>query len=515
MTLLDCLDHRLGSDASRCVVVDGEKSYSFADLSRHAAGLAADFRERGLGPGDVVSMQLPNWYEALPIMLATAMTGCVLNPIVPIYRDAEVGFILRDASTRLFVIPESFRSFDFLAMARRLAATGAPGAAVATVRGSPQSAEHLSFGSGSAARELSSPRGKDDPWLLMYTSGTTGRAKGVLHSSSTLTAELEAMADYWQVTADDVILMPSPLTHITGYLCGYELPLRTGARVVLMDRWDAAAAVDLIERHGVTMVVAATPFLTELVDQAEARATDLPSLRLFPCGGAPVAPDLINRAHRVLRNCLATRVYGSTEAPTITLGVQSRQEARAAAETEGKVVGHDIRLRRVDGSDAAPGEEGEVVTRSAELFIGYLNPEDEAGAFTPDGFFRTGDLARYDEAGMLVITGRKKDLIIRGGENIAPKEIEDVLLGHPGIVEAAVVAAPSARLGEVPWAFVVARQSDPIDEVAFRAHVAAAGLARQKWPERYVAVASLPRTAAGKVRKDLLRADAADLAAIQ
>jgi len=346
----------------------------------------------------------------------------------------------------------------------------------------------------------------------MYTSGTTGRAKGVLHSSNTLAAEISAVTDYWRVTSDDVVLMPSPLTHVTGFLYGIDLPIRSGCAVVLMDRWVVAEAADLIDRHNVTLMVGATPFLAELVSYAEAQGRAFPSLRLFACGGAPVPPELVYRAHKVFEKCVVTRVYGSTEAPTVTLGVTSRQQERLAAETDGSIVGHEVQI--VDpntGQLLAKDLEGEIATRGPELFLGYLNPNDEVGAFSRGDFFLTGDLGRYVDTDALVVTGRKKDLIIRGGENIAPKEIEDILYTHAGVAEAAVVAIPSKRLGEGVGAFIVIRSGMRVDSEQLRAHVMSRGLAIQKCPEQFFLVSELPKTASGKIRKDLLRQKASDL----
>lgn len=499
------LQCELGPD--RVAIVDGGEALTFQSLRARSRIVARRLSELGVTQGDIVSMQLPNWHEAVTLIVATGLLGAVINPIVPIYRDAEVGFILNDAKPQLFVIPETFRNFDHSAMADRLlSGVGSAGQVLVIRRGG---------GVGSLFAEPTEQAGRrsapavdpDAVRLLMYTSGTTGFPKGVLHSSNTLGAEIAAVTDYWKITADDVVLMPSPLTHITGFLYGVELPLRSGSKAVLMDSWNPDVAVDLIEAHGVTMIVGATPFLTELVDCAERRGKDLPTLRLFACGGAPVAPSIIDRAHRVLGNCLAMRVYGSTEAPTITLGVQSRSDRRLAAETEGQVVGHTVKLLNVARTtEDHPGEEGEIAVRGPELFLGYFNPADEVDAFTADGFFKTGDLARYTAEGMLVITGRKKDLIIRGGENIAPKEIEDVLLSHHEVVEVAVVAMPSARLGETVCAFVVPRSGGALAVSELLDHVRVSGIAKQKWPERFIFVENLPKTAAGKVRKDLLRA---------
>jgi cyclohexanecarboxylate-CoA ligase len=505
VTLPDALRSRCTNDPDRTAIVDGDIALSFAALWDHAADFAQALGDLGVDAGDVVSMQLPNWHEAVSLVIAAAMIDAVINPIVPIYRDAEVGFILDDAAARVFAAPTVFRGFDYAQMTSRLSETGLFLGESLTVRGSARRARDrhvVASDPPSAVPRLDA----DAVRLLMYTSGTTGRAKGVMHSANTLGAELKAVIDYWSVTSQDVILMPSPLTHITGYLYGIELPVRTGAKTVLMDRWDPDRAIDLIEAHGVTLMVGATPFLIDLVDRAALRGNRLSSLRLFACGGAPVPPEVVYRALAVFERCVATRIYGSTEAPTVTLGVTSREDAKAAAETEGRVIGHEVRLIAADGHEVECGQEGEIVTRGPEVFLGYLNEEDERQAFTPDGFFRTGDLARFDPSGMLVVTGRKKDLIIRGGENISPKEIEDVLFKHPKIADVAVVAMPSARMGEAVCAFVIPREGILMTAEMLLEHVAASGLARQKWPERFVFTDALPKTAAGKIRKDLLRA---------
>jgi len=318
-------------------------------------------------------------------------------------------------------------------------------------------------------------------------------------------AEIDAVIAFWGITRTDVVLMPSPVTHITGYLYALEIAFAAGVKVVLMERWSAAEAVDLIDALDVTFSVGATPFLKELTAEAERRGSALPSLRLFMSGGAPVPPEVIYRANRTFKNCLAFRVYGSSEAPTITLGIRSRAETELGATTDGRIANHEVRL--CDPVTGAPvdGGEGEICSRGPEMMLGYTDPEHTLEAFDADGYFHTGDLGYYVDGDCICVSGRKKDLIIRGGENISPKEIEDLLHTHPAIKETAVVAMPHARLGEGVCAFVIPQPGWSIDVAGMAAFLEQAGLARQKFPERVELVDDLPRTASGKVQKTALR----------
>jgi acyl-CoA synthetase (AMP-forming)/AMP-acid ligase II len=298
--------------------------------------------------------------------------------------------------------------------------------------------------------------------------------------------------------------MPSTVGHITGYLYGMEMPILLGARAVFMDTWNSARAAELIDEQGVTFTIGATPFITELAEFSQANHRPLATLRYFPTGGAPVPPSVIRLAEKTFSNCSAFRIYGSTEAPTITLGDLSVGAHEPRATTEGGVVGHEIRIVDSQGCEAAGGQEGEIVTRGPEVCLGYVKWEDN-DAFDSSGYFHTGDLGRMTDAGHLIITGRMKDLIIRGGENISPKEIEDVLATLPAIQNVAVVAMPHERLGETCCAVAVLRAGEACHLIDITALLAARGLAKQKWPERLVIVDRLPCTAAGKVKKNELR----------
>jgi acyl-CoA synthetase (AMP-forming)/AMP-acid ligase II len=507
VTLADCARRQAEQAAQHTAVVEGERSASFATLLAQANQLAAALRAMGLQRGDVISFQLPNWIEAMVINLAACIAGLVVNPIVPIYRESEVRHILRDAGAKLFFVPQRFRNFDYPAMATRLRSEIPSLQHVVVVRGeAPGCMDYealLASGEGQApVREASDANAVK---LVLYTSGTTGSPKGVLHSHNTIMSEIDAVIAFWGITGTDVVLMPSPVTHITGYLYSLEIAFAAGLKVVFMERWNAADAVDLIDAHGVTFSVGATPFLKELIAEAERRGSALPSLRLFMSGGAPVPPEVIYRANRVFKNCLAFRVYGSTEAPTVTLGIRSRSEVELGANTDGRIANHEVRLcDPVTGKTIDHGE-GEICTRGPEMMLGYTKAEHMREAFDADGYFHTGDLGYYVDGDCICVSGRKKDLIIRGGENLSPKEIEDVLHTHPAIREVAVVAMPHPRLGEGVCAFVIAQPGQSIDVQRIATFLEGVGLARQKFPERVELVDDLPRTASGKVQKNVLR----------
>lgn len=503
-TLADLLDAQVARDPGQILIVDGDTQMSAGDIHAQACALAGALQGRGLVAGDVISFQLPNWREAVVVDVAAAMLGLVCNPIIPIYRDAEVAYILKDAGAKIVFIPTEFRNFDYAAMIERHRADLPDLEHIVTVRGSAPGCitfdELLNEGA-AFERPLVDPNAVK---LIMYTSGTTGRPKGVLHSHNTIDTENQAFSKFLGLGADDVILMPSPLTHITGYLYGIQLPIVLGAPVVFMEMWNAAAAAELIDRHGVTFTIAATVFLQELTEFARANDRSLPSLRYFPCGGAPVPPEIIYNAHKVFDRCVCARCYGSTEAPTVTLGVNSRGQERLGATTEGLVVGHEIKLVDEQGAPVPVGVEGEIATRGPEMCLGYADPAHN-DAFDEEGYFYTGDLAVLTEDDCLVITGRSKDLIIRGGENLSPREVEDALHEHPAIYEVAVVAMPHARLGETGCAFVTLKEGASLSFEEMVAALAETGMAKQKYPERLEIVDAFPRTPAGKIRKNVLR----------
>ena len=497
-----------GSDPDFVAFVEGEHLVTRAAVIADAEALSAALHDRGLRQGDVVAFQVPNWRETAVINLAAAMSGLVINPIVPIYRDHEVSQMLGDCRARALFVAASFRNYDFAAMAERLRAKLPDLGHVFTVRGSaPDDYTALV----SEGRGKAFVRPKVDPLgvkMVLYTSGTTGRPKGVLHSHATLSFIVARGSEHWGLRPGEAALMPSPVTHISGYANGLEAPFICGTRTVLMESWNAQLALELIDRHQIVGTSAATPFLVELAAAARESGNSLPSLRFFACGGAAVPGDLIPAANAAFANCHAFRVYGSSEVPLVTYGWPAAQDEHLAATTDGEIVDYAVRIVDADDNELPDGQEGEILARGPGMLMGYADEDQTREAITPGGYFRTGDLGVRTAEGAITITGRKKDLIIRGGENISAKEIEDVLHSHPAVREASVVAMPHDRLGEGVCAYVIARGDVP-EAQELMAHVQASGLARQKTPEHFEFVEELPKTASGKVRKDLLRQDIA------
>jgi acyl-CoA synthetase (AMP-forming)/AMP-acid ligase II len=494
---------------------------TYAEVLREASGLAAGLWELGLRPGDVISFQLPNWIEAAIVDIAASLIGVIVNPIVPIYREFETSAIVRDCKAKVLVVTDTLRNFDHLGMARSIRAATPTLEHIVVVR--PSSAEWSSAGRPHDVLDFETLMRTDSSTMawptvkpesvkfVLYTSGTTGAAKGVMHTHETIARVLRGCMEFWRIAPTDSILMPSPVTHITGYLWGLEAPFCWGSPTVLMERWNAEEAVDLIDRHGLAMTISATTFLQELLDAAARSGTRLPSLKVFACGGASVPPALIRRANTSLQNCRAFRVYGATEVPLIGRGCPD--DDKTAADTDGIIVDFEVRIVDDPGGQVPDGVEGEILARGPAQCVGYVDPVATRAAFDAEGFFHTGDLGYRTAHGALVITGRKKDLIIRGGENISAKEIEDILVDHPGIREVAVVSMPHARLGEAVCAFVIpATAGLTLRDIA--CHLEKAGIARQKFPERLEVVDDMPRTAAGKIKKDVLRGIAARLVAV-
>ncbi|ENO85098.1 AMP-binding protein [Thauera linaloolentis] len=513
-TLADFARELAARDPQRVTHVFGGECCTVSALLNEAEALAAALRARGLAAGDVVSFQLPNWREAVVIDLATTMLGLVVAPIVPIYRDAEVAFMLGDAGVKAAFFPAEYRGFDYAAMMRRLAPQLPQLRLPVTVRGGEEGAGFAGYEALVAENlRLDDPPTVDPDAvkMILYTSGTTGRPKGVLHSHNTGPLRLRRAFEQWsrgsnQPGLDNVLLMASPVTHVTGQ-SGMEIPFCSDTRTVFMERWNADEALEIIEREQVTASVGATPFLHELLGAAERAGQRLPSLQVFACGGAEVPPALITRAYSVLENCRAFRVYGSSEVPLTTLGFFGEGEMDLAATTDGRVADYEVRIVDDGGRVLPPGEEGEICVRGPAMLLAYADPAATAESFDADGFFATGDLGRLTAQGAIVVTGRKKDLINRGGEKVSAKEVEDILHRMPDIREAAVVSMPHARLGETLCAYVIAEPGAVPDLDGVLAFVAAAGVARQKYPEKLVVVDDFPRTASGKIRKDRLRAD--------
>ncbi|MEZ5122795.1 MAG: AMP-binding protein [Solirubrobacterales bacterium] len=488
----------------RLAIVDRDRRVTYGELDALVTRAASMLAGLGIGSGDVVSFQLPNWLEAAVLYHATVRLGAVSNPIIPIYRGREVEFILRQTRARVLVVADVFRGFDYRAMLQEIG-PGLPDLEHVLVVGDPDegvTSLHAALAAAPPAAPPAPPRPAHDPALVLFTSGTEAHPKGVIHSHDTLVYESQSIIDLYRLDGSDRVFMPSPVTHITGLLYGLMLPQMLGTCVVLQDAWEPSAALDLIERERLTFCVGATPFLHALVHAPDLARRDLSCLRVFGCGGADVPPTLIRAAHERL-DIVASRLYGSTECPTVT-GTPRDGPIEQHADTDGRPIGaSEVRIVDEHGARLPPGRSGDLQVRGPDLCLGYLDAALNERAFTGDGWFRTGDLATVDEHGSVRIVGRRKDIIVRGGENLSAKEIEDLLFEHPQVDDVAIVGYPDAVLGERACAFVVARDELTLDDLV--AFLRDRRVANQKLPERLEIVAALPKTASGKVQKFRLR----------
>lgn len=487
----------------RLLVIDGDHRLDAATLYAQAQKLARQFVDRGFAPGDVVSFMLPNWHEACTIYLGATLAGLVAHPLVTAYREAELSFLLADSGSRMVFVPRTVRNADTLATLQRAVAGLENPPEIVLVRDEAPGVTSLSgllAGDSTAALPSVDP---DAVRMVIYTSGTTGRPKGVLHTHNTLAATVGQLHRYWQANDGDAFFVPSPISHIGGSIYAFEFPILWGTVAVLQDIWEPEAAVTLLDKHRCTHMAGATPFLQAILAQAKARGLKLPALKVFICGGASVPPTLIREAHGWFENTRVQRVFGSTEVPTITIGSRDRADLDHAAETDGMIGIASVKLIDADGKPTPV--EGEVLAKGAQMFLGYLRAEDNVSSFDADGYFRTGDIAELVDGHYLRISGRAKDIIIRQGENIAPKEVEDLLIQHPDIADIAIVGLPSAKTGEMACAVIVARSGAKPDVAMLRAFLEAKRLAKYKMPEQVVLRDELPRSAIGKVLKVKLR----------
>ena len=489
---------------------------TYAALADAAERLALGLMRRGVGRGDVVACQLPNGWQFAVTYLACARIGAVLNPLMHIFRERELSFMLRHGEAKVFVVPRQFRGFDHAAMARALQ-PDLPDLQHVIVVDSKNNSDGLGEDSFDAVLMAGEPAASsderatmlaarahpDDIMQLMYTSGTTGEPKGVMHSANTTFSNILAYAERMRLGRDDVILMGSPLAHQTGFMYGLMMPVILGASAVMLDIWDPANAVRLIREQGVTFTMASTPFLSDLTKAVAASGETVPSLRAFLCAGAPIPGPVVEQARSVLGAKIVS-AWGMTENGAVTLTRLDDDDVRASTTDGCPLPGVELRVVDAQNDTLPVGETGRLLVRACSNFGGYLK-RAQWNATDDQGWFDTGDMAWLDETGYVRIAGRSKDVIIRGGENIPVVEIEALLYRHPAIATVAIVAYPDERLGERACAVVVPRAGESIDLATVTDFLATHKVARQYWPERIEVRETLPTTPTGKIQKFKLR----------
>jgi cyclohexanecarboxylate-CoA ligase len=508
-TLDSYLDRWARTRPDKTALVDRFGRHTWAGLAGLVERIAHGLGAHGVGPGRVISVQLPNWNEFPLLMLAAGRLGAVVNPIPPTYRASELRFMLGLLESQVLVIPGSFRDFDYVRMAAALRAELPRLEHVFVVRGEPGPGMTPWGALTDRAWEAQAgrrPLPGHDPGRVhevIFTSGTTGEPKGVMHTPNTTLSTIYSLIERLAFSDRDVILMASTLGHQTGYLYGFCANLLLGATTVWLDIWKGEAGARLIAEERVTFSMGATPFLQDLTYTQTPH--DLSSLRLFISAGAPIPRPLVRDARARLGSAISAG-WGMTENGLVTCNGLDDPEEQVFGSDGAPLPGMELRVVDDEGRDLPPGTEGELLVRGPAQFAGYFRrPEFTRDGHTADGWFRTGDRATLDGDAYLSITGRSKDLIIRGGENIPVAEVENLLYAHPKVAGVAIVAMPDPRLQERACAFVVPKAGESITLRELTGYLDAQGLAKHKFPERLELVSEFPMTPSGKIQKYRLR----------
>ncbi|EEW1528652.1 TPA: medium-chain fatty-acid--CoA ligase [Escherichia coli] len=495
----------------KIAVVDNHgASYTYSALDHAASCLANWMLAKGIESGDRIAFQLPGWCEFTVIYLACLKIGAVSVPLLPSWREAELVWVLNKCQAKMFFAPTLFkqtRPVDLilplqnqLPQLQQIVGVDKLAPATSSLSLSQIIADNTSLTTAITTHG-------DELAAVLFTSGTEGLPKGVMLTHNNILASERAYCARLNLTWQDVFMIPAPLGHATGFLHGVTAPFLIGARSVLLDIFTPDACLALLEQQRCTCMLGATPFVYDLLNVLEKQPADLSALRFFLCGGTTIPKKVARECQQ--RGIKLLSVYGSTESsPHAVVNLDDplsrfmHTDGYAAAGVEIKVV-DDAR------KTLPPGCEGEEASRGPNVFMGYFDePELTARALDEEGWYYSGDLCRMDEAGYIKITGRKKDIIVRGGENISSREVEDILLQHPKIHDACVVAMPDERLGERSCAYVVLKaphHSLSLEEVV--AFFSRKRVAKYKYPEHIVVIEKLPRTASGKIQKFLLRKD--------
>ncbi|MGH8982896.1 MAG: AMP-binding protein [Acidimicrobiia bacterium] len=502
-SLWELIERRAAATPDALLGIDeDDRALTFGEYRAAAERAAGGLAELGVGEGTPVSWQLPTWFESMVLVGALARLGAVQNPILPIYREREVGFVTHQTGAELLVVPSLWKGFDFEGMARGIA-DQQPGLSVLVLDRKLPEGDVTTL---PPFRDVTDDAGAPVRWAF-YTSGTTADPKGARHTDRTIMASAYAMTTVLEVDERDRSALVFPFTHIGG-IGWLFAAMMTGCEAIIIEAFDPATAIPVMARGGVTLPGAGTPFhMAYLAAQRADPDTMLfPDARAFPGGGAPKPPQLHYDVKRELGGVGIVSGYGLTECPILAMNTV-RDSDDHLANTEGSPTpGVEVRIVTLDGQVAGPDEEGEIRAKGPMLFRGYLDSSLDAAAFDDDGFFRTGDLGTQDAEGFLTITGRLKDVIIRKGENISAKELEDLLFTSPAVADVAVVGVPDPEAGERACAVLVpadATAPPTLDDLA--EFCVDAGLMRQKIPEQLEIVDALPRNATGKVLKHELR----------
>lgn len=501
------------------MVVDRLGAFTYAQIGDKVARAASGLSKLGVGQGDAVMVQLPNWHEALVVHLAAESLGAVTVPLPPIYRAREVRHIANLTEAKVALIPGG-GGFDIPGMYRELAAempslkslvAVMPDGSRAEVSGTSSYHSLLENDPYDSAKIEAAALDPDRVTEIGFTSGSTGAPKGAVHTSNTLLAEHRAWVNAFRLGAKDVLFIPATVGHQIGFTM-MRSAVWIGGTIVFPEKWDPAAAIAQMDREGVTFTFTTPAFLFDVLACPKLEATSLKTLATWVLAGQVVTSALRDEAKAKLPHLRCAPLFGMTEMGCVVMCDADVPEHKLVA-TGRAQPGIEIDVIDPDEKTVPVDTDGEMVVSAPALLLGYYKqPDATAASFTKKGFFKTGDQVRRDAEGYITITGRIKDLIKRGGESVSPEEVEEIVIRHPKVSEVAVVGLPDERLGERVCAFVVVASGETLTLPELIAFVGTTGLAKQKWPERLELVPELPRTSIGKVHKASLRTRAASLA---
>jgi acyl-CoA synthetase len=496
----------------KTVVQDASgQGITYQELEDKASRFAAFLAERGVGIGDVVTMHLPNWWQTAVVTYATFKLGAVINPLPPTYGWKDLAFVMNKSASKAVIVPGKFRSADYTEHLDRIKDELAIAPAIVVI-GNGNIDCGTSFEQAVSGPLLAQEHyaGADEPCLVLFTSGSESQPKGVVHTHNTAIYGERALSGTLQLTSDDVCFMASPVTHTSGFMHGILMTLITGSSVSLLDVFKGDVAVEQMAASRASWTMGATPFLSDVVESMEQSGKRLPDLRYFLCGGAPIPEVVVRRAQQVGIRVLS--IYGSTESPPHTVTWPS-DPIEAAWQADGRALpGIEVCAVDDNGQALPPGKEGEQWSRGPHAFIGYLGePELTASTLDADGWYHSGDLATVGADGTVRIVGRIKDMIIRGGQNISAREVENILLEHPACHIVSVIGIPHPRMGEVCCAVVVCHPGQQLDFDDMKQFLIGRGVARFKLPEYLVLRGELPTTPSGKIQKYKLRQELKDI----
>lgn len=517
-TIIDYLNNAIKRNPKKLAIIDGKSRYTYEELGKMVDRVALGLLELGIKKDDVVSLQLPNWNEFIILHYAITRIGAITNPLIPIYREREISYMVGMVESKALIIPDTFRNFNYVQMVESLLPNW-PFLETILVVGD-QIPEHMQ----SIQYLFDTPwETKKDPSILdeiildpnavteiIFTSGTTGKPKGVMHTHNTLCVSTDYWIERLNLTENDVMFMASTFAHQTGFGYGVRLPTHYAGTAVYQDVWNPSEFLQLVEKEKITFTAGATPFLQDTIQSPDLKNYNLDSLRAFVALGAPIPRTLVKEAKNLVSFSILSG-WGQTENGLVTLTKLDDPEEKLI-NTDGLAFsGMEVKVVDSNFNELPPNEEGNLLCKGPALFIGYYRQREQTQSEFYNDWFITGDRAIMDEDGYIRISGRNKDIIIRGGENIPVAYIENILYEHPEIMGAQIVAMPDPRLQEKCCAFISMKpNSSPLTMETLQSFLANKGVAKQYWPERLEIIEYFPRTPSGKIQKFKLREMIAD-----